>query len=320
MNNLIVPQQDFLAYLQIIGEQEGAELRSPDHFHQEAQEYAKYGFQVSGPDLPWTKVSDVIRLRPGQLSIWAGRSGSGKSAMLGQVITWRLRGQKAVIASLEMRPEQTLYKMACQAAGCQPSPQWLHDWLNHLVGRLWIYDQLDSIESDRILGMVHYVLGEIKVDHVVIDSLTKCGFTRDDYDAQAKFINRLQWAAKRYNKHVHLVCHMRKSSSHITTNSKDDIRGAGEITDLADNVFILMRNRDKEEAVRRKEKGKPLQQKDIDLLEQPDSFLAVGKNREYGEEPTFGMWFHKLSQQFIPSDANQPMLCPTVHDQVQGAA
>lgn len=318
--NLQLPNQDFLEYLKFVGEQESQELLSPAAFTDQAVEFARHGLSVSGPDLPWSKVSDVIRLRPGQLSIWAGRSGSGKSVITGQAILHRLRGQRAVIASLEMRPEQTLYRMACQAAGCHPAPSWLAEWLHFLDGKLWIYDQLDSIESDRILGMVHYALGEMGADHVVIDSLTKCGFTRDDYDAQSKFINRLQWAAKRYNKHVHLICHMRKTSGHIQSDGKDDIRGAGEITDLADNVFILSRNREKEAAVRKQEQGASLNTGEMDKIHEPDAFLAVAKNREYGEEPNFGMWFHRSSQQFLPSDSKQPMSCAVVHDSVSRGA
>lgn len=320
MNNLPLPDCDFLEYLKMIGEQESQELLPPSAFKSEALDYAVNGLQVSGPPLPWSKVSDVIRVRPGQLSIWGGRSGAGKSVIVNQNILWRLQNQKAVIASLEMRPEQTLYKMACQAAGCQPSSAWFSDWLDHLEGRLWIYDQLDTVNSNRILGMIHYVFAEMDVDHVVIDSLTKCGFRRDDYTGQAEFINRLQLAAKRYNKHIHLVCHMRKSDGNRPSDGKDEIRGAGEITDLADNLFILSRNRAKEESVRRKKRKMDLTEKDQDRIKQPDAYLAIGKNREYGEEPTFSLWFHPQSQQFIPSDANKAMYCPTVHQTVDGEA
>lgn len=307
MDFLKLPNIDFLDYLKFIGEQESQELRPAHEFRDSVIDFAKNGMQVSGPELPWSKINNVIRLKPGQLSIWAGRSGSGKSSLLGQVIAWRVAEQKAVIASLEMKPHQTLYKMCCQVAGCHPASIFVNGWLDYLEGRLWIYDQLDSIKSDRILGMAHYVFNEMDIDHLIIDSLTKCGFTRDDYSSQAKFVDKLQWICKRYNKHIHLVCHMRKSPGGKTSNTKDDIRGAGEISDLADNVFILERNHEKEDAVIKMENGSNLSPGENDKLTQPDCFFKVNKNRDYGIEPNFGLWLHKESNQFIPSDCGRPL-------------
>jgi twinkle protein len=296
---------DLLAF---IGEQESQEIRSADTFGDDLAKYVAAGDVMKGSRLPWDKLSECIRAQRGQLSVWAGVNASGKSLLLGQVIMGFIRqNQTACIASLEMKPVQTLYRMARQSATCHPSIIYAKEWASSLEDRLYIYDQLDSLASEKILGLAHYCAKELAIDHLVIDSLTKCGLSRDDYAAQAKFVDRLQWAAKDFGIHIHLVCHMRKASDEYHKSGKFDIRGAAEISDLADNVFIIERHKLKEEAADKQEKNIPLTQKEETCLTQPDNFLSIAKNREYGIEKRFGLWYHDDSGCFLSSEGAKPI-------------
>ena len=247
---------------------------------------------MNGPSLPWDKPWETIRFHPGQLTVWAGENGSGKSVLVGQVILNFLEGQKALIASLEMRPIETLYRMACQEYRHQSTGSESRDFCSRYDQRLWIYDQMDSIEWMRILGLIHYASKDLGCDHIVIDSLTKCGLSRDDYAQQAKFIDRLQWAAKSTGIHIHLIAHMRKSQEGEKAG-KYGIRGAAEISDLADTVFILRRNYRKEQ-----ENAKQDFNIDQQILKQPDAYLVLDKNRHFGELKTWGLNFDPASQLF----------------------
>lgn len=260
---------------------------------------------MSGPSLPWTKTHDTIRFNPGALSIWAGINGHGKSLVLGQAALWWIgQRQTVVIASLEMKPEETLYRMARQMLGRNVELEEFETVINALRDFLFIYDQNDSVAADRILALVHYAATELKADHILIDSVTKCGLGRDDYTEQARFVDRLQWAAKRHNVHVHLVAHMRKGSDERGGSpGKFDIRGAAEMTDLADNVLVVYRNKAKEAAAEKRRAMGFLTDAEKTLLDEPDSFLTVEKNREHGHEARFGLWFHHNSMQFIGTDA-----------------
>lgn len=229
------------------------------------------------------------------------------SLLLGQVILWWLKYQTALIASLEMKPVETLYRMARQMRGGMFGHEYLDEFMSGLDGKLWIYDQLDSVQSDRILGLIHYAASELKTDHIVIDSLTKCGLSRDDYAVQARFVDRIQWAAKRHNVHVHLVCHMRKGNDENTRPGKFDIRGAAEISDLADNVLVIYRNKPKEEAQKKRESGQMLSRAEEMELSKPDTILRVDKNRANGEEASFGLWYHQGAMQFLATDLPQSM-------------
>lgn len=299
MKNLLIKDEDLSQYINDLSFIEAQSIVDLTEFYSEVADYAANGNSLQGSKLPWLKTQDFTRVSNGKLSIWAGENGSGKSLVLGQVITnLMLQGRKAIIASLEMKPRETLYRMICQSATCKASKDYCLKWISEFTGRLYIYDQLDRIAAERILAMAHYAAHELGVKDIVIDSLTKCGVGRDDYAAQATFVDKLQWCAKRWDVHIHLVCHMRKSGDG-KAGGKNDIRGAAEITDLADNVYILRRNKRKEQEAEYAAVGLEANQ---DILNQPCAYLAQEKNREYGEEKTFSLWYHKPSGLFLEAE------------------
>jgi len=247
---------------------------------------------VSGDLLPWSKTHQEVQLRPGEVSIWGGINGHGKSLVLGQVMLWLLPTRKVLIASMEMKPAATLERMLRQATSSHhPAKSFVDRFLSWTDDRLWIYDQQDSVAAEKILGMVSYAANELRMEHIVIDSLMKCGIAPDDYSGQKRFVDRLCWLAKSYNLHIHLVAHMRKGEREGQTPGKFDLKGASEISDLADNVFVVHRNKDKEERLR---KGQEVP------VGVPDAQLVVAKQRHGEWEGVVGLWFDKASNQFIP--------------------
>lgn len=254
-----------------------------------------------GDKLPWSKTHGTVALGPGELSLWAGINGHGKSQILNQVMTWLACTSTVFIASMEMPAGETLKTMVTQAAGCKPSRSFALDWLRSTPG--YIYDCIDKVPLERIMGLAYYAGAELGTDHFVIDSLTMCGVGRDDYEAQAEFVNHLRCAAKRHQMHIHLVCHMRKGENESSKVGKFDIRGAGEIADMADKVFIVQRNKDREVAKRRQEDKHPLSEKQADLLANGfDTVLRLEKNRQDGTERNWGFYFHKDSLQFVTQE------------------
>ena len=80
--------------------------------------------------------------------------------------------------------------------------------------------------------------------------------------------------------------------------SKFDIRGAGELTDLVDNVFILWKDKKKEDLVNQAEISQ-LNAKDTEYLEKPDQLLIIAKQRHGSYEGKIRLWFHPRSLQFL---------------------
>ena len=85
---------------------------------------------------------------------------------------------------------------------------------------------------------------------------------------------------------------MRKGESEYKIPNKFDIRGASEIADQVDNIFIIHRNREKEDNNGDKD--------------EPDCILKVAKQRHFSWEGKFSLWFHKESGQYT-GDPNRIM-------------
>lgn len=284
----IVQDRDFLDF---VAKQESQYISRASEFTDIAVESFAQDQSMLGLRLPWPKTHDRFAMREGEVTLWAGINGHGKSQILGQVCALTLPTAKWLIASLEMPVKATIHRMICQMSGMREPPD---DYIKSLMastdGRLWIYDQLDTIPAERLIAMIHYAVTKLGIEHIILDSLVKCGLGVDDYNAQKIFVDKLCWAAKSNGIHIHLVHHVRKSEREGKVPDKFDIKGAGEITDLVDNVIIVHRNKDKEEKIR---EGKP-----YDKYE-PDTALIIAKQRHAGIEDRFSLYFHPESQQFL---------------------
>lgn len=280
--------------------EEAAKIRQAEDWLDAVNEFFILGEQQKGAILPWQKTKDLIRIRPAELSIWAGPNGSGKSLLTSQAILGLIRqGQKACIASLEMRPLQTMVRMVRQGVGGEsPNEEWVDKFARAIGDRLWIYDQIGTVDARKMLAVMRYAREKLECDHFVIDSLMKCGLGVDDYNGQKKFIDQLSTYAKDSGLHIHLVCHSRKRQSEKEMMDKNDVKGAGEITDMADNVFTLWRNKPKEKNERA---GK---EKDATA---PDAVMVCDKQRNGDWEGDIAFWFLPGCQQFVGKQTTQPM-------------
>lgn len=253
--------------------------------------------------LPWTKTHKLLQFRGGEVTLWAGYSGHGKSAVLGEVITSMLiQAWKAAIASLEMKPEISLDRMVQQFAGLETD---LEDVPTELVdvtrdvyeqfqalcdARLWFYDQQGTVDVDRIVAVVRYCFKELGIKQMVVDSLMKCVKHDDDYNGQKLIVDELTALARDYDAHVHLVHHMRKGNSELNEPDKNDVKGAGSIVDQIDNLIIVHRNKQKEIDA---ERGK------LVLPDTPDTLLLVRKQRNgTGWEGAIKLFFDRASKQY----------------------
>jgi twinkle protein len=279
---------DFEKYLQL---GEFSDIRSPSHWRDAlAETFRNHGIS-SGELLPWGKTHSHVQFRQGEVSIWAGINGHSKSLITGMMALWILPVTKVCIASMEMKPPLTLQRMVRQAAGCNDVDEDFQGrFLDWAEGRLWIYDRADQVPTKTILGMVSYCAAELGISHVIIDSLMKCGIDDDDYNKQKRFVDQLCQLSKQLGVHVHLIAHMRKGESENKRPGKFDVLGSSALTNLVDNLFIVHRNKAKEEKIRLKEEVNE---------DEPDITMTVAKQRHGEYEGVFNLWFHPASQQII---------------------
>lgn len=287
---------DFDAYL--AGPDESASVRPASDWLDDVIRSFEQPAAETGAMLPWAKTKDLVRMRRGELSIWPGMSGHGKSMLIGQVALGLMsQGERLCIASMEMKPAATMHRMARQAFGAsQPLTrdiQELHYWTD---GRLWLYDQQGQVSPERILAVARYCHAQLGITHLVVDNLLSCGIPEDGYDAQKQFVLALATHAHDSGQAVHLLAHSRKVADETKPPGKFDVRGSASITDLADNVFSVWRNRPKEQAQEQGDRSKD---------NEADALLTVCKHRHGEWEGRVQLWFDRRSQTYLQSPNEQ---------------
>jgi len=268
---------------------------------------------MPGYALPWDKTHNNIRLRAGELSLWSGINGHGKSQILGHCMLEVMKaGGKVCIASMELLPDLLSQRMIRQVTGMrQPSPGYIDAAIDWLVDdRLWLFNVTGTAAWERIIDVFKYARKRYMVDTFVIDSLMKCGIAEDDYSTQKKFLDALCDFKTEYECSVHVVMHPRKAQDESKPLGKLDIKGTGALSDLADNTFNVWRNKPKELILDKLEKIADLddkQQKQLDdALAMHDAILTCDKQRNGEWEGRISLWFDRESLQYMERPTDKP--------------
>lgn len=264
------------------------ELKHCDSYTEEVIEqnenYNKLDGIITG-DIDLTKA--LKGWREGELTIWTGSNGSGKSTRLSQEIISLLEQQlKIGVGSFEMKPKRYLYWLVKQALGFTEKK--IEDYhiekiLNGYAEKLFCIDVRGVIEKDYLFKIIQFGYFKYGIKHWIIDSLMCVELTSNQQmilGEQKKFVNELKDLAERYGLHIHLVAHPRKGKDDEQVIGKSDVSGTGAITDLADNVIIMHRYTEAQKE-KRKSDGK-------DVF---DAAMMLKKNREHGIETNIYYYF-----------------------------
>lgn len=266
----------------------------------EINDLLSQGEKIQGAMLPWIKTHDLIRFRGGEVTLWQGINGHGKSQVLGQAtIGFAAQGEPVCIASFEMRPSKTYVRMLRQVSQTEkPSQSFSDDLLEWLENKVWIYDHLGSVEAERVYAAIKYCAIELGVKHFVIDNLMKCVRNEDDYNGQKMFVDRICALSREHNIHIHIVHHVRKGSSENDMPGKFDARGSGTIVDQVDQVLTVWRNKAKEEKMRQNPDN-------VEWKDKPDCLISCDKHRHGEWEGLISLWYNRKAMFYSPDSRCQ---------------
>lgn len=197
-----------------------------------------------GRTFQYRALAEKVIFRPGEVTVWSGTTGSGKSQILSDcVVGWIRAGSRVVVASLEMTPAQTLKRMVKQAGGTdRPTKEFIRQVLDWLNDGLLLFNRVGKAKVETMLEAFEYCAARYGCDQFVIDSLMRLGIESDDYNGQEAVMYRIvDWAIDR-NVHVHFVCHSRKGERGQGPQGAEDIKGAMEIGANASNVISIWRD------------------------------------------------------------------------------
>lgn len=250
------------------------------------------------PVLRLDKNLDWFEFRPGELTVWTGINGHGKSLMLAQVMLGLVQqGERFCVFSGEMTPERQVKRLVKQATGLdRPTPDYIGAVGQWLRDRVWLFDLVGSAKLDRLLEVFAYANKRYGIRHFVIDSLMMLDIPEDGpgaISAQKAAVQKLCDFAKRNGCHMHLVAHPRKGADEKNAPGKLDVAGSSKITDGAENVFSVWSAR--------KDESEPLD-------DTPDAKLELHKQRN-GEVQHFTLylWFVKDAQQYSTNPRRRPI-------------
>lgn len=275
---------DFDAYMQA-READVALVKPAEDFRDALHDEFLGDEATKGLFLPWFKVRDLFRIRRGELTVWAGFNGHMKSMVTGFVLLDLMhQGERGLIASFEMKPRKTLRRMATQAIGTgSPTAQYIDKFLDSVSGKLWIYDQQGETTPERVYAVVTYCAEQLGISQFIVDSLMKVIRDEDDYNAQKRFVGKLQSLARDLNVHIHLVTHSRKREDETKRPGKQDNKGSGSIVDQTDNFVSVF---------------KIPPPKGIEEHDGPTHCLYFDKQRNGEWEGNVALWLDPISLQF----------------------
>lgn len=280
------------------------ELRSPIEMLDEiaAEMFPERYGEPLGDDLPFAM---PFKLRPGEVTLVHGYNSHGKTVLLSFLLAWLAAklGRKALIASLEIPARKLLRNILRQVFGRPRAAdeKELRRWVEWQAQYFWAYAHVGQADLDRVLEVWRYGARRYGINYFVLDSLMMvAGLEGEDYDGQKAVMDKLLTFAATERVHVFLVAHDKKPDSRHPESKhypgRYDVKGTGNLSDLAWNVLCIWRNKEKEEKLAT---AKELPENDSDRAKientwryKEDALLVVQKQRETGEEPIKRLYFH----------------------------
>lgn len=271
-----------------------------------------------GYQMPYSRLRNKVIFRPGEVTLWSGASGAGKSQILSDcAVDWVRQGSVICLASLEMSGPQSLKRMVKQTTDiATPSVGAIKETLRWLDQGLLIYELVGKASVQTLTEVFSYAKAKYGADQFIIDSLMRLGVASDDYTGQEKaMFQMVDWTVSS-SVHLHLVAHARKGGSDAGAPETEDVKGAMEIGANAFNIITVWRNRKLEDARGKLEyevanqiipppdkDGKQTtmaqQEKKLsDLRNQPGVILNIAKQRNGDFEGKAGLWFDQQSYRY----------------------
>lgn len=254
----------------------------------------------------------------GGLTIWSGDNHAGKTTgVLGLcVIEPVQQGVPTFVYSGEMKKPKIKYWCELIAAG----PKYLEEKLSKRTGRVYwevqelakwairdwysdlvhLYDKQGGTSEENLFDAMEFAYKKHGCKNFVLDNLMIMILSMNDvqseYHRQAVFTKHCKQFADDFDVHVHLVAHGKKGGDPMMPPTKSDIKGASEISNLADNAGAFWRVPESA-----KQGG----------FENVDNMICWFKTRDSGEQANIKLVFDKPSKRL--TEANNPALIERIY-------
>lgn len=256
----------------------------------------------------------IIGLFAGELTVLSGLNASGKTSWLnclalnvvqqgfkvgiwsGEMQDWRFQGwlnQMAAGKNYVRKKEGFENFYYTPSKVCEQIDAWVDN-------KIFLYNNSYGARWEQLFNDIKELVEEEGVQLIVLDNLAALcidGYESGTYANQTKFVLDVKDYAKQKNIHVILVAHPRKQNDFLR---KESISGTADLTNIADNVFLIHRV------------GQDFQKRAGDFLGEGkvqeylgfSNVLEVAKNRQMGVvDHLVGMYYEIESRRLKNSIA-----------------
>ena len=256
----------------------------------------------------------IIGLFAGELTVLSGLNASGKTSWLnclalnviqqgfkvaiwsGEMQDWRFQGwlnQMAAGKNYVRKKEGFENFYYTPSKVCEQIDAWVDN-------KLFLYNNSYGNNWQQLFNDIKELVESEGVQLIVIDNLAALcidGYESGTYANQTKFILDVKEYAKQKNIHVILVAHPRKQNDFLR---KESISGTADLTNIADNVFLIHRvGQDFQ-----KRAGEFLGESKVQEYLGFSNVLEVAKNRQMGVvDLLVGMYYEMESRRLKNSIA-----------------
>ena len=246
----------------------------------------------------------IMGLFAGELTVLSGLNASGKTSWLdclalnvvqsgfkvaiwsGEMQDWRFQGWINQIAAGKayVRKKQgydNFYYTPSQY--CDKIGEWLD-------GKLYLYNNSYGSRWGQLFNDIKEIVEDKGINLVIIDNLAALNiedYEGEKYSKQTKFILDVKEYAKAKNIHVLLVAHPRKQNDLLR---KESISGTADLTNIADNLFLIHRT------------GKDFERRGAEFFgeEKTQQYMEYGSVLEVAKNRQFGVVDHLVGMYFEP--------------------
>lgn len=256
-------------------------------------------------------------LLKGGISLWSGLRASAKSTVLSQIALQAVNdGHNVIFYSGELTDKRFIRWLIQQAAGKQYVKEYNKDdskfyfvpddiknriaeWIGE---RLFIYNNSYGNDYNGLMNKIEEKVQQDKPDMIVLDNLMTINIQEldmNEYRAQTSLMVHLSEIAKRYNVHIALVAHPRKTISFLRLM---DVSGSSNISNLVDSAFIVHRvNHDFKKGYLDEFCKKGTKEEDVPLFH-GTNVIEIAKDREEGIQDEFiPLWYEIESRRMLNS-------------------
>lgn len=223
-----------------------------------------------GTAYPWARLNEKLYgFRPGELITWTAGTGTGKSAVVSELVYHLVCSADRVgLVYLEEgvdRAGKRLIGLALNKPIHLPGNEYTDEefqaaW-DATIGRgnVFAYDHFGSLDSDVLLNRIRYMRKALHVKTVVLDHISMVvsgsDMEVDERRLLDKTVTDLRSLCEETGLTVHMVSHLKRVSGTPAEEggqiSLAHLRGSQALSQLSDAVIALERNQQSEDNVER---------------------------------------------------------------------